>query len=109
MSALLEVENLKTHIFTRRGVVKAVDGVTFSVDEGETFGLVGESGCGKTMTALSILKLVPRPGGRIVGGKIIFDGEDIVPKREAEMRRIRGRRISMILQDSMTSLNPAYT
>ena len=109
MSALLEVETLKTHIFTRRGVVKAVDGVTFSVDEGETFGLVGESGCGKTMTALSILKLVPRPGGRIVGGKIIFDGEDIVPKREAEMRRIRGRRISMILQDSMTSLNPAYT
>jgi oligopeptide/dipeptide ABC transporter ATP-binding protein len=109
MSVLLEVQNLKTYFFARRGVVKAVDGVSFSVDEGETFGLVGESGCGKTMTCLSILKLVPQPGGRIVEGKIIFDGEDIVPKSEREMRKIRGRRISMILQDPMTSLNPAYT
>lgn len=109
MSPLLEVEELKTYIFARRGVVKAVDGVSFSVDEGETFGLVGESGCGKTMTCLSILKLVPQPGGRILGGKIVFDGEDLVPKSEREMRRIRGRRISMILQDPMTSLNPAYT
>jgi len=109
MGALLEVQDLRMHIFARRGVVKAVDGVSFSVDEGETFGLVGESGCGKTMTCLSILKLVPQPGGRIVDGRIIFDGEDIVPKSEREMRRIRGRRISMILQDPMTSLNPAYT
>ena len=109
MGALLEVQDLKTYIFARRGVVKAVDGVSFSVDERETFGLVGESGCGKTMTCLSILKLVPQPGGRIVDGKVIFDGEDIVPKSEREMRRIRGRRISMILQDPMTSLNPAYT
>jgi len=109
MGALLEVQDLKTYIFARRGVVKAVDGVSFSVDERETFGLVGESGCGKTMTCLSILKLVPQPGGRIVDGRIIFDGEDIVPKSEREMRRIRGRRISMILQDPMTSLNPAYT
>jgi len=109
MGALLEVQDLRMHIFVRRGVVKAVDGISFSVDEGETFGLVGESGCGKTMTCLSILKLVPQPGGRIVDGRIIFDGEDIVPKSEREMRRIRGRRISMILQDPMTSLNPAYS
>jgi len=109
MSILLEVSDLRTYIYARRGVVKADDGVSFSINEGQTVGLVGESGCGKTMTALSILKLVPKPGGRIAGGKIILLGEDIVPKSEAEMRRLRGRRISMILQDSMTSLNPAYS
>lgn len=109
MTALLEVENLKTHYFARRGAVKAVDGISFSVDVGETFGLVGESGCGKTMTCHSILRVLPQPGGRIVGGKIIFDGEDLVTKSERDMRKIRGSRISMILQDSMTSLNPAYT
>jgi len=89
--------------------VKAVDGVSFSIDQGETLGLVGESGCGKTMTCHSILKLLPKPGGRIVEGQVLFEGEDLVLKTERQMRRIRGAKISMILQDSMTSLNPAYT
>ncbi len=107
--ALLEVQNLRTYIFTKRGIVKAVDGISFSVEEGEVLGIVGESGCGKTMTGLSILKLLPQPGGRIVGGKIVFDGQDLVHKTEAQMRRLRGSRVSMILQDPMTSLNPAYS
>src|SRR5205814_9991069 len=106
---LLEVEDLRTHCFTRRGVVKAVDGVTFSVAPGETLGLVGESGSGKTMTALSLLRLVPQPGGRIVGGKILFDGVDLLKLSESEMREYRGSKISMILQDPMASLNPVYT
>ena len=106
---LLEVKDLKTHFFTSRGVVKAVDGVSFGLKEGETLGLVGESGCGKTITCLSILRLVPAPAGQIVGGEIIFEGEDLVSKTENEMRRIRGRKISMILQDPMVSLNPLYT
>jgi oligopeptide/dipeptide ABC transporter ATP-binding protein len=109
MSTLLDVQNLKTYYFARRGVIKAVDGVSFSVNHGETVGLVGESGCGKTMTCHSILKLLPKPGGHIVEGHVMFDGEDLVPKTERQMRQIRGARISMILQDSMTSLNPAYT
>lgn len=109
MAALLEVEDLSTYYFARRGVVKAVDRVSFSVDLGQTFGLVGESGCGKTMTCHSILRLLPRPGGQIVSGRIMFDGEDLVTKSEREMKKIRGARITMILQDSMTSLNPAYT
>jgi len=107
--ALLEVRDLKTHIYTRRGIVKAVDEISFSVEEGETLGIVGESGCGKTMTSLSLLKLLPEPGGRIVGGQIIFEGEDLVPKSEAKMRKLRGSRISMILQEPMQSLNPSYT
>ena len=107
--ALLEIENLKTYFFVKRGVVKAVDDVSFSVGEKETIGLVGESGCGKTMTVLSVLRLVPQPAGRIVGGKIFLDGEDLVQKSEAEMRKIRGRKVAIILQDPMTSLNPAYT
>jgi oligopeptide/dipeptide ABC transporter ATP-binding protein len=90
-------------------VVKAVDGVSFTLREGETLGLVGESGCGKTMTALSILRLLPRPAGRIVGGQILLEGEDLVGKSDREMRRIRGRRISMILQDPQTSLNPVFS
>ncbi|OGP50228.1 MAG: dipeptide/oligopeptide/nickel ABC transporter ATP-binding protein [Deltaproteobacteria bacterium RBG_13_43_22] len=106
---LLEVRDLKTHLFTRRGVIKAVDGVSFSVDKNETLGLVGESGCGKTITCLSILKLLPNPVGQIVGGKIIFDNVDLLSKSEKEMRKIRGRRISMILQDPMTSLDPLFT
>jgi len=106
---LLEVENLKTYFFTKRGVVKAVDDISFSLDEKETIGLVGESGCGKTITALSLLRLVPEPAGRIVGGKIFLEGEDLLLKSEAEMRRIRGRKISIILQDPLTSLNPVYT
>jgi len=106
---ILEVKDLQTYFFTRRGVVRAVDGVSFSLNEGETIGLVGESGCGKTITSLSILRLVPQPAGRIQGGQIIFEGEDLLQKSEAEMRQIRGAKISMILQDPMTSLNPVFT
>jgi peptide/nickel transport system ATP-binding protein/oligopeptide transport system ATP-binding protein len=107
---ILDVKDLKTYFFTRRGVVKAVDGVSFSLGEGgETIGLVGESGCGKTITCLSILGLVPQPAGRIVGGEVLFDGEDLLKKTEKEIRNIRGEKISMILQDPMTSLNPVYT
>ena len=106
---LLEVTNLQTYIYTRRGVVKAVDGATFSVGRGETLGIVGESGSGKSMTCLSILRLVPEPGGRIVGGSITFDGEDLLAKSPEEMRQLRGSRIAMILQDPMASLNPAMT
>ena len=106
---VLEVEDLKTHFFTRRGVVKAVDGVSFHLKKGETLGLVGESGCGKSITCLSILQLVPKPAGRIVGGKVVFNGEDLLSKTNREMRQIRGKRISMILQDPMTSLNPVFT
>jgi oligopeptide/dipeptide ABC transporter ATP-binding protein len=106
---LLEVKDLRTWLFTKWGVVKAVDGVSFTLSEGETLGLVGESGCGKSMTALSILKLQPRPAGRIVGGQVLLRGQDLVPKSEREMRAIRGRDISMILQDPMQSLNPVFT
>jgi oligopeptide/dipeptide ABC transporter ATP-binding protein len=106
---ILEVEDLHTYCFTRWGVVKAVDGVSFSVREGETLGIVGESGCGKTMTALSLLRLQPRPVARIVGGTIRLLGENLIEKTEREMRDIRGRRISMILQDPQTSLNPVFT
>jgi oligopeptide/dipeptide ABC transporter ATP-binding protein len=106
---LLQVEGLHTYFFTRKGIVKAVDGVSFHVDEGETFGIVGESGCGKTVTGLSILRLLPEPAGQIVGGKIILDGKDLLELNKKEMRRYRGKVISMILQDPMTSLNPVYT
>ncbi|HXH12196.1 MAG TPA: ATP-binding cassette domain-containing protein, partial [Alphaproteobacteria bacterium] len=101
---ILEVHDLHTHIFTRWGVVRAVDGVSFYLRQGETLGIVGESGCGKTMTALSLLRLVPRPGGRIIQGKILLEGENLLEKSDAEMRHIRGRKISMILQDPQTSL-----
>ncbi len=107
--ALLEVRDLRTYIYTRRGVVKAVDGATFSVRRGETLGIVGESGSGKSMTCLSILRLVPEPGGRIVGGDVVFEGEDLLAKSPEEMRRLRGARLAMILQDPMASLNPAFT
>ena len=106
---ILEVQDLKTYFFTRTGVVKAVDGVSFSLHAGETLGIVGESGCGKSMTALSIMGLVPQPAGRIVGGQVLLEGEDLVQKSQAEMQHIRGREICMILQDPMTSLNPVYT
>jgi oligopeptide/dipeptide ABC transporter ATP-binding protein len=106
---VLEVEDLHTYCFTRWGVVKAVDGVSFSLRQGEALGIVGESGCGKTMTALSLLRLVPRPAARIVKGAIRLEGEDLLAKSDREMRRIRGRRISMILQDPQTSLNPVFT
>ena len=106
---VLEVQDLKTYFFTRTGVVKAVDGVSFSLQPGETLGIVGESGCGKSMTALSIMGLVPQPAGRIVGGRVLLEGEDLLEKSPGEMQEIRGRKICMILQDPMTSLNPVYT
>ncbi|NNG01208.1 MAG: ABC transporter ATP-binding protein [Desulfobacteraceae bacterium] len=109
MSELLNVKNLKTYFFTKYGTVKAVDGVSFKVDKGETFGIVGESGCGKSITALSIMRLVPDPPGRIVGGEIVLEGEDILKISDNEMRKVRGKKISMILQDPMTSLNPVFT
>ncbi|MBI2090880.1 MAG: ABC transporter ATP-binding protein [Deltaproteobacteria bacterium] len=106
---LLQVENLRTYFLSRWGTVKAVDGVSFSVHPGETLGLVGESGCGKSVTCLSILRLVPQPAGKIVGGRVLWEGEDLLKKSEVEMRRIRGGCISMILQDPMTSLNPVFS
>jgi oligopeptide/dipeptide ABC transporter ATP-binding protein len=106
---ILQVEDLHTYCFTRWGVVRAVDGISFSLRQGETLGIVGESGCGKTMTSLSILRLVPRPAARIVKGKVLLQGENLLEKSEREMRQIRGRRISMILQDPQTSLNPVFT
>jgi oligopeptide/dipeptide ABC transporter ATP-binding protein len=106
---ILEVEDLHTYCFTRFGTVRAVDGVSFSLRQGEALAIVGESGCGKTMTALSLLRLLPQPAARIVKGSIRLEGEDLVTKSEQEMRRIRGRRISMILQDPQTSLNPVFT
>lgn len=105
---VLNVNDLRTYFFTREGVVKAVDGVSFLLREDETIGLVGESGCGKTVTCLSILRLISRPG-LIVGGNVLLDGYDLLKKKEREMAHIRGRRIAMILQDPMTSLNPVFT
>ena len=106
---ILEVDNLKTHFFTADGVVPAVDGVSYSVRAGETLGVVGESGCGKSVTALSILRLVASPPGRIVAGAIRFQGTDLLALSEREMERIRGNHISMIFQEPMTSLNPLQT
>ena len=105
---LLDVQNLSTYYFTRDGVVKAVDGVDLSIDRGEILGLVGESGCGKSVTSLSILRLVPDPG-KIVSGSILFEGQEMLTKSIAEMRGIRGDRISMIFQQPVSSLNPVYT
>jgi oligopeptide/dipeptide ABC transporter ATP-binding protein len=105
---LLEVKNLKTHFPTRAGVVRAVDDVSFHLDKGELLGLVGESGCGKSITALSVMRLISAPG-RIVGGEITFKGEDLLAATEDRMREIRGNDIAMIFQDPMTSLNPVYT
>ncbi|MEW6188146.1 MAG: ABC transporter ATP-binding protein, partial [Thermodesulfobacteriota bacterium] len=105
----LIVKDLKTHFFTRSGVVKAVDGVSFHVDKGETLGIVGESGSGKSISCLSILRLVPQPAGRIVDGQILLNGEDLLAKSMGEMRKVRGAEVSMILQDPMTSLNPVFT
>lgn len=106
---LLVVEDLRTHFFTRRGVIKAVDGVNFTLNAGETLALVGESGSGKSVTCLSLVRLVPEPAGRIVGGRVLLDGEDLLQKRPAEMRHVRGKQVAMVLQDPMTSLNPALT
>lgn len=106
---LLSVQDLKTYCFTKAGVVKAVDGVSFSVRHGEALGIVGESGCGKSMTCASIVRLIPQPAARIISGKILFEGEDLLAKNESEMRAIRGNQITMILQDPLMSLNPVYT
>ena len=106
---VLEVRNLHTHFFLRRGVVKAVDGVTFSLKRGEVLGLVGESGCGKSLTALSILRLLPQEAARTVEGQVLLDGEDLLAKSAGEMREVRGQRIAMILQDPQTSLNPVFS
>ena len=106
---LLEVKDLRTYFFTRWGTGKAVDGVSFTLDEGESLGLLGESGCGKSMTSLSLLRLVPRPAGRIVSGQVLFQGRDLLGISEQEMRAVRGRQIAMILQDPLSTLNPVFT
>ena len=108
--AVVEIKGLKTHFFTEEGIIKAVDGVDLEIQPGETLGLVGESGCGKTVTAKSILRLIPDPPGKIVAGEIYFQGRDILHLDKIRLRKeIRGNRISMIFQDPMTSLNPVYT
>jgi oligopeptide/dipeptide ABC transporter ATP-binding protein len=107
--ALLEVRDLRTHFFVTEGVVPAVDGVDFSMNAGETLGIVGESGCGKTVTALSLMRLVQSPPGRYVSGRVLFGGTDLLRIPESEMRDVRGKSISMVFQDPMTSFNPVYT
>jgi oligopeptide/dipeptide ABC transporter ATP-binding protein len=109
MEELLRVEDLKTYFYTHEGIVKAVDGVSFTINKGETLGLVGESGCGKSVTALSIMRLIQSPPGKIVGGKIFLDGTNLLELSEKEMRNIRGCKISMIFQEPMTSLDPMFT
>jgi oligopeptide/dipeptide ABC transporter ATP-binding protein len=106
MGMLLEIKNLSTHFHTDFGVIRAVDRVHLALDEGDTLGVVGESGCGKTVLALSIMRLVPTPPGKIVSGNVIFNGVDLLKLDDAEMRRIRGKDISMVFQEPMTSLNP---
>jgi peptide/nickel transport system ATP-binding protein/oligopeptide transport system ATP-binding protein len=105
---LLEIKGLKTHFFTQDGTVKAVDGVTFQIGHGQTLGVVGESGCGKSITSLSVMRLIERPG-RIVAGEVVLNGDDLLTKSNEEMRDIRGDQVSMIFQEPMTSLNPVFT
>ena len=105
---LLSIEDLKTWFYTDDGIARAVDGVSYSIRPGETLGVVGESGCGKSVTAMSVLQLVPTPPGKYVGGEILFKGENLLEKSEAEMRKIRGKEISVIFQEPMTSLNPVF-
>ena len=109
MAKILEIENLQTQFFTSAGTVRAVDGITYTVDEGESVAIVGESGCGKSVSALSILRLIPDPPGRVVGGSIRFMGMDILALSDEEIRKVRGRRIAMVFQEPMTSLNPVLT
>jgi len=106
---LLDVKNLKTYFFTDEGVVRAVDGVDLYIDQGETLGIVGESGCGKSVTALSIMRLIPQPPGKIVDGQILYNGLDLVTIPANKLRKIRGKEISMVFQEPMTSLNPVFT
>ena len=109
MEHLLEIRGLKTHFATDDGMLRAIDGVDLTIDRGETLGVVGESGCGKTVTALSVLKLIAMPPGQIVAGEILWQGRDLVPLRKEEMRRIRSKEIGIVFQEPMTSLNPVYT
>jgi oligopeptide/dipeptide ABC transporter ATP-binding protein len=109
MADLLQVQNLQTSFFTPEGEVRAVDGVSFEIGEGKTLGLVGESGCGKSVTSLSIMRLISSPPGEIVGGEIYYRGRDLLKLNKEEMRKIRGNEISMIFQEPMTSLNPVFT
>lgn len=109
MARLLEIRGLKTYFHTDDGIARSVDGVSYEVDRGETLGVVGESGCGKSVTALSILRLIPFPPGRIEGGEILYNGRNLLDLTEDEMRSIRGNEISMIFQEPMTSLNPVFT
>lgn len=106
---LVEIKNLKTYFYTEDGVIKAVDDVSFKIKEGETLCVVGESGCGKSITAMSLMRLIPNPPGKIEGGEIIFDGQKVLEIDEEEMRHIRGNKISVIFQEPMTSLNPVFT
>jgi peptide/nickel transport system ATP-binding protein len=107
--ALLEVTDLRTHFFTREGVVRAVDGISFAVEKGKTLGIVGESGCGKSVTALSIMGLIPKPPAEIVSGSVLYEGRDLTKLSERQLEDVRGREIAMIFQDPMTSLNPTLT
>ncbi|RLC73457.1 MAG: peptide ABC transporter ATP-binding protein [Chloroflexi bacterium] len=109
MTTLLEVKGLKTRFYTQDGVVHAVNGISYTLDEGETLGIVGESGCGKSVSVLSTMRLIPEPPGKIVGGQVIFEGEDLLKMPMDEIRRVRGNKIAMIFQDPMTSLNPVLT
>ena len=109
MKALLEVKDLRTYFAAGDGFVKAVDGISYYVEEGETVGVAGESGCGKSVGALSVMRLIPNPPGRIMGGEVIFDGKNLLNVSEEEMRRIRGGKIAMIFQEPMSSLNPVLT
>ena len=109
MAALLEVKDLRTHFFTFEGVVKAVDGVSYDLEEGETLGLVGESGCGKSVSALSVMRLIPDPPGKIIEGEILFEEEDILKIDMDDMRKIRGGKIAMVFQEPMKSLNQVLT
>lgn len=107
--SLLNINDLTVEFHTEEGIIRAVDGVSFGINKGETLGLVGESGCGKSVTALSIMQLITKPVGKITGGEIIFDGHDLLHMREEQLRKLRGNRISMIFQEPMTSLNPVFT
>jgi len=109
VATLLDVKNLKTYFYTFEGVVKAVDGVSYEVDEGETLGLVGESGCGKSVSALSLMRLIPDPPGKIVEGEVLFEGQDVLKLDMDDMRHIRGAKMAMVFQEPMTSLNPVLT
>ena len=109
MATLLEVKDLKTEFHTQDGVVHAVNGVSFSVDEGETLGLVGESGCGKSVSVLSVMRLIPQPPGKITSGQVLFQGRDLLKVDDEEIRSVRGNKIAMVFQDPMTSLNPVLT